>query len=105
MKYSSKTLMLESRKQKISKVVKTLLEKTQRVGKYHQALLKIDLFSIYGFIEKCIKGNTKGGFNLNLYHYHKENKKVGIFPFVLFLTATQKKNNEKHGQKMKRLLN
>ena len=90
MKYSSKTPMLESRKQKISKVVKTLLEKTQRVGKYHQALVNIDLRSIYKFIKKCSKGDTKSGFNLNLYHYHKENKKIGVFPFVLFLTATQK---------------
>ena len=90
-KYSSKTPMLESRKQKISKVVKTLLEKTQRLGKYHQVLVNIDLDSIYKFIKKCIKGNTKGSFNLKLYNYYKENKKVSIFPFVLFLTATQKK--------------
>ena len=43
MKYSSKTPMLESRKQKISKVVKTLFEKTQRVGKYDQALVYLSL--------------------------------------------------------------
>ena len=39
MKYSSKTPMLESRKQKVLKVIKSLLEKTQKVEKYHQTLV------------------------------------------------------------------
>lgn len=67
MSYSSKTPMLESRKQKVGKVIKTLLEKTQRVGKYYQTLVNLSLFDIYGFIKKCIQGNTKGDFTLNLY--------------------------------------
>ena len=95
MKYSSKTPMLESRKQKKFKVVKTLLEKTQRVGKYHQALVNIDLDSIYDFIEKCIQGNTKGGLTLNLYRSLKKIREIKIFPFVVFITATQKKKQLK----------
>ena len=91
MKYSSKTPMLKSRKQKVGKVVKTLLEKTQRVGRYYQTLVNINIFGIHGFIKKCIKGNTKGDFTLNLYSKLKGSRKNKIFPFVLFLTATQKK--------------
>ena len=51
MKYSSKTPMLESRKQKVFKVIKTLLEKTQKVEKYHQTLVKLSLFDFYHFIK------------------------------------------------------
>lgn len=91
MSYSSKTPMLESRKLKVGKVIKTLLEKTQRVGKYYQTLVNISLFDIHGFIKKCIQGNTKGNFTLNLYSKLKGSRKNKIFPFVLFLTATQKK--------------
>ena len=67
MKYSSKTPMLESRKQKVFKVIKTLLEKTQKVEKYHQTLVNLNLFDLYDFIKKCIKKNTEGGFTLDLY--------------------------------------
>ena len=89
-KYSSKTPMLESRKQKVVKVIKTLLEKTQKVEKYHQTLVNLNLFDLYNFIKKCIKRNTEGGFTLDL--YTKLKKK---FPFVIFLTKTQKKTNVK----------
>ena len=92
MRYSSKTPMLESRNQKVGKVIKNILEKTQRVGKYYQALVNISLIDIHKFIKKCIQGNTKGDFTLNLYSKLKESRKYKIFPFVLFLTATQKKN-------------
>lgn len=91
MRYSSKTPMLESRKQKKGKVIKTLLEKTQRVGRYYQTLVNIDIFGIHGFIKKCIQGNTEGNFTLNLYFKLKGSRKNKIFPFVLFLTSTQKK--------------
>ena len=61
------------------------------VGKHYQTLVNIDIFSINEFIKKCIQGNTKG----DLYSKLKgsRRKKHKIFPFVLFLTATQKKNN------------
>ena len=91
MRYSSKTPMLESRKQKIGKVIKTLLEKTQSVGRYYQTLVNIKLIDIHGFIKKCIQGNTKGDFTLSLHTKIKGIRKHKIFPFVLFLTATQKK--------------
>ena len=91
MRYSSKTPMLESRKQKIGKVIKTLLEKTQMVGNYYQTLVNTSLIDIHNFIKKCIQGNTKGDFTLNLYSKLKGSRKHKIFPFVFFLTATQKK--------------
>ena len=91
MRYSSKTPMLESRKQKVGKVIKTLLEKTQRVGNYYQTLVNTSLIDIHNFIKKCIQGNTKGDFTLNLYSKLKGSRKHKIFPFVFFLTATQKK--------------
>ena len=75
MSYSSKTPMLESRKQKVGKVIKTILEKSQRVGKYYQALVNLSIYDIHNFIKKCIQGNTKGGFNLNLFSKLKGNKK------------------------------
>ena len=52
MKYSSKTPMLESRKQKVVMVIKTLLEKTQKVEKYHQTLVNLSLSDFYNFIKK-----------------------------------------------------
>ena len=91
MSYSSKTPMLESRKQKIGEVIKTLLEKTQRVGRYYQTLVNTSLFDLHNFIKKCIQGNTKGNFTLNLYSKLKGSRKHKIFPFFLFLTKTQKK--------------
>ena len=93
MKYSSKTPMLESRKQKVLKVIKSLLEKTQKVEKYHQTLVYLLLNDFIKFIEKCIQGNTEGGLTLKLFTKikHKERKKIKIFPFVIFLTKTQKK--------------
>lgn len=90
MSYSSKTPMLESRKQKVGKVIKTLLKKTERVGNYYQTLVNTSLIDIHNFIKKCIQGNTKGDFTLNLYSKIKGSRKYKIFPFVLFLTATQK---------------
>ena len=81
MRYSCKTSILESRKQKITKVIKTLLEKTQRVGKYHQALVNISIIQIHNFIKKCIQGNTEGDFTLDLFHYHKEIKNISICSF------------------------
>lgn len=94
MRYSSKTPMLESRKQKIGKVIKTLLEKTQMVGNYYQTLVNTSLIDIHNFINKCIQGNTKGDFTLNLYSKLKGSRKHKIFPFLLFLTKTQKKTIE-----------
>ena len=38
-----------------------------------------------------MQGNTKGNFTLNLYSKIKGSRKNKMFPFVLFLTATQKK--------------
>ena len=89
MSYSSKTPMLESRKQKVGKVIKTLLEKTKRIGRYHQSLVYLDKHDLTEFVKKCSKGNTKGDFTFSGFNHHviKKNK---IFPFVLFLTAKQK---------------
>ena len=84
MRYSSKTPMLESRKQKIGKVIKPLLEKTQMVGNYYQTLVNTSLIDIHNFIKKCIQGNTKGDFTLNLYSKLKGSRKHKIFPFLLF---------------------
>lgn len=61
------------------------------VGKYYQTLVNTSLIDIHNFIKKCIQGNTKGDFTLNLYTKLKGSRKHKIFPFVLFLTATQKK--------------
>ena len=89
MKYSSKTPMLTSRKQNVAKVIKTLLEQTKVIGKYYQSLVNIDSSDLKDFLKKCIKGNTKGKFKLDLYSSNVKGKK--IFPFVLFLTTKQKK--------------
>ena len=91
MKYSSKTPMLTSRKQNVAKVIKTLLEQTKVIGKYYQTLVNINSFDLKDFLEKCIKGNTKGEFKLDLYSSNVKAKNKKIFPFVLFLTTKQKK--------------
>ena len=52
--------------------------------------MNINSQDIYNYIEKCIKGNTEGGFTLKIFDYFKNNRKIKIFPFVLFLTRTQK---------------
>ena len=91
MKYSSKTPMLTSRKQNVAKVIKTLLEQTKVIGKYYQTLVNINSFDLKDFLEKCIKGNTKGEFKLDLYSSNVRAKNKKIFPFVLFLTTKQKK--------------
>ena len=87
-KYSSKTPMLENRKKKVGKVIKSLLDKTKKVGKYHQAFVRLNSQQIYSFLEKCVKGKTKGDFVIS--YYRKENWNL-FFPFVLYLTATQKR--------------
>ena len=61
------------------------------MGKYYQTLVNTSLIDIHNFIKKCIQGNTKGNFTLNLYSKIKGSRKNKIFPFVFFLTATQKK--------------
>ena len=65
--------------------------------KYHQTLVYLLLNDFKKFIEKCIQGNTEGGLTLKLFTKikHKERKKIKIFPFVIFLTKTQKKTNVK----------
>lgn len=90
MKYSSKTPMLTSRKQNVAKVIKSLLEQTKVIDKYYQTLVNIDLTDLKAFLEKCIKGKTKGVFKIDIYNsnINTENKS---FPFVLFLTSKQKK--------------
>ena len=94
MKYSSKTPMLGNRKQKVGKVIKSLLEKNQKVGKYNQYLTRLSSQDIIRAIKKCIKGNTKHAFAIrfnfdNLVEYYHES-----FPFVLFLTNKQINNYE-----------
>ena len=89
MKYSSKTPMLTSRKQNLAKVIKSLLEQTKVIDKYYQTLVNIDSSDLKHFLKKCIKGNTKGEFKLDLYSSNVKGKK--IFPFILFLTSNQKK--------------
>lgn len=73
MMYSSKTPMLESRKQKVRKVIESLLKKTQMVGKYYQTFVNISLLTLNEFIRKCIQGNTKGDFILDLFSSSKFN--------------------------------
>ena len=94
MKYSSKTPMLGNRRQKVGKVIKSLLEKNQKVGKYNQYLTRLSSQDIIRVIKKCIKGNTKHAFAIrfnfdNLVEYYHES-----FPFVLFLTNKQINNYE-----------
>ena len=90
MKYSSKTPMLTSRKQNVAKVIKSLLEQTKVIDKYYQTLVNIDSTDLKDFFKKCIKGNTKGGFKIDLYSSNVKGKNK-IFPFILFLTSKQKK--------------
>ena len=76
--------MLESRKQKIGKVIKSLLEKTKRVGKYHQTLVNINTLDMIDLVKKCIQGNTEGDFTLTLYSKLKGNKKIKYFHLFFF---------------------
>lgn len=87
MKYSSKTPMLKSRKQKDFKVIKNLLEQNQKVGEYHQAFLDLNVQQIHKILKKYTQGNTKGDFIL----YFNTGSRLKVFPFVLFLTKRQKK--------------
>ena len=86
-KYSSKTPMLESMKQKDFKVIRNLLEQKQKVGDYHQTFVDLNVKQIYKILRKCTKGKTKGDFNLDF----NPKSSLKLFPFVLFLTKTQKK--------------
>ena len=52
MKYSSKTPMLGNRKQKVGKVIKSLLEERQKVGKYTQHFVKLDGNQIHELLKK-----------------------------------------------------
>ena len=85
-KYSSKTPVLESIKQKDFKVIKSLLKQKQRVGNYNQALVYLNGKQIYKILEKCTQGKTKGDFIL----YFNTGSRLKVFPFVLFLTKRQK---------------
>ena len=100
MKYSSKTPMLGNRKQKVGKVIKSLLDERQKVGRYYQALVKLNAKQIHDILKKCTQGNTKGDFIINF----NPKSRLKLFPFVLFLT---KKQNFfiKHGKITKMKLN
>lgn len=58
MKYSSETPILGNRKQKVSKVIKSLLEERKKVGRYTQHFVKLNGNQIYDILQKCIQGNT-----------------------------------------------
>ena len=62
MKYSSKTPMLESRKQKDLKVIKYLLQQKQKVGEYYQTLVYLNVKQIHNILKKCTQGKTEGNF-------------------------------------------
>ena len=51
-KYSSKTPMLENKKQKVGKVIRSLLEERKKVGRYTQHFVKLDGNQIYELLEK-----------------------------------------------------
>lgn len=63
-----------------------LLNKRKKVGKYTQALVKLNAKQIYSFLEKCTQGNTKGDFIRNF----KRKSRLKKFPFILFLPFNQK---------------
>ena len=86
MKYSSKTPMLANRKQKVGKVIKSLLDERLKVGRYYQALVKLNAKQIHDILKKCTQGNTKGDFIINF----KPKSRLKLFPFILFLTKNQK---------------
>ena len=86
MKYSSKTPMLGNRKQKVGKVIKSLLQEREKVGKYTQHFVKLDGNQIHELLQKCAQGNTEGGFTIE---FDFNIKQEYIFPFILFLTNRQ----------------
>lgn len=86
MKYSSKTPMLGNRKQKVGKVIKSLLDERLKVGRYYQALVKLNAKQIHDILKECTQGNTKGDFIINF----KPISRLKLFPFILFLTKNQK---------------
>ena len=87
MKYSSKTPMLESRKQKDFKVIKYLLQQKQKVGEYYQTLVYLNVKQIHNILKKCTQGKTEGNFELEF----NPKSRVKKFPFVLFFTKRQQK--------------
>ena len=58
-KYSSKTPMLENKKQKVGKVIRSLLEERKKVGRYTQHFVKLDGNQIYELLEKCAQALQK----------------------------------------------
>ena len=109
MNFSSHTPMLENEKSKIFKI-KNLLEKTKKVDIYYQTFVKINSNTIIDFLEKCIKGKTKGKFSfvasLKLEEINDFFKidMPAFYPFVIYLSLKQKKEMKKAIKENKPLL-
>ena len=87
MQYSSKTPMLETKKQKDFKVIKNLINQKQKVRDYYQTLVYLKGKQIYDLLKKCTQGKTKGDFNLEF----NPKSRLNTFPFILFFTKRQQK--------------
>ena len=78
--------MLGNRKQKVGKVIKSLLEERQKVGRYTQHFVKLDGNQIHELLQNCAQGNTEGDFTIE---FDFNIRQEYIFPFILFLTNRQ----------------
>ena len=88
MKYSSKTPMLESRKQQDEKVIKSYLDKNKQIGNYYETFIRLNNVDLVKFIKKCISGDTNTSFIID---FDYKSKVKDFFPFVVYLTAKQKR--------------
>ena len=88
MKYSSKTPMLKSRKQQDEKVIKSYLDKNKKIGNYYQTFIRLNNVDLVRFIKKCISGDTNTSFIID---FDYKSKVKDFFPFVVYLTAKQKR--------------
>ena len=88
MKYSSKTPMLKSRKQQDEKVIKSYLDKNKQIGNYYETFIRLNNADLVKFIKKCISGDTNTSFIID---FDYKSKVKDFFPFVVYLTAKQKR--------------
>ena len=92
MKETYENPMLTSGKTDVKNVIKSLLEQTKKVGKYHQTLVNISTVDLVKILKKCVKGKSKGEITITCFlKSMKASKGNAIYPFVIFLTKNQKR--------------
>lgn len=80
--------MLKSRKQQDEKVIKSYLDKNKKIGNYCQTFIRLNNVDLVRFIKKCISGDTNTSFIID---FDYKSKVKDFFPFVVYLTAKQKR--------------